>query len=411
MEKHLDRVEYNVVNLTFYHKTIISILMTRDQSPLIDIPTFISRPILNMVSEMSGGGHSFLKQLCTAIQDLDLSSDEQNHFASLLTLIDSLISASPDNLQKIWLGQLHSFDNRTLFQGVAEIISVGRLVKDGWSIQECNEHGIRLNHPVSGQVDLLVLSLILDRDLEEERRLQHRLVDQLNALQSPYRLGLTIRTPLSPHIDIPKIVSMTKKWLSKAHSKIDQKQRRVGYMKDALCHIDFRVIGPKEHPSESTVYLVTPPVLGQRLQRNISQMMSQSIETLRRHRTQGKDVPVLLSIVSNQSMHISERAWTDLLYGLSHEQSQGNTVLDTRHFGGWFQDPFRTFVGGVLCAEHTLNPRREEDCFNYIAFANPWCEFPTIQSALPLPTYRYSRIEPTEYASPFSKASWVLKKT
>ena len=385
--------------------------MTRDQIPLIDIPTFISSPILKLVSEMSGGVHSFLKQLCTAIHDLDPSSDEHSNFASLLTLIDSLMSASPDNIQKIWLGQLHSFDNRTLFQAVAEIISVGHMVKDGWTVQECNEHGIRLNHPVSGQVDLLVLSLILDRDLKQERRLQQMLIDQLNVLESTYRLGLTIRTPLSPHIDIPKIVSMTKKWLSKAHSKIDQKQRRVGYMKDALCHIDFRIIGPKEQPNDPTVYLVTPPVLGQRLQRNISQMMSQSIETLRRHRTQDNDVPVLLSIVSNQSMHISERAWTDLLYGLSHEQSQGDTVLDTRHFGGWFQDPFRTFVGGVLCAEHTLHPRRKGECFNAIAFANPWCEFPTIQSTLPLPTYRYSRVQPTEYASPFSKASWVLRKT
>ena len=67
-------------------------------------------------------------------------------------------------------------------------------------------------------------------------------------------------------MDIPKIVGITKKWLAKAHATIDQKQRRVGYVKDALCHLDFRIIGPKEQLDESTVYLVTPPVIGRELQ-------------------------------------------------------------------------------------------------------------------------------------------------
>ena len=38
--------------------------MTSDQNTLIDIPKFISTPLQNMVSEMSGGDHSFLKQIC-----------------------------------------------------------------------------------------------------------------------------------------------------------------------------------------------------------------------------------------------------------------------------------------------------------------------------------------------------------
>ena len=90
--------------LTSLYKTITNILMTRDQNPLIDIPTFISTPIINMVSEMSCGGHNFLKQLCTAIQTLDESCDEQGHFASLLTLIDSLMSASPEDMQQVARG-------------------------------------------------------------------------------------------------------------------------------------------------------------------------------------------------------------------------------------------------------------------------------------------------------------------
>lgn len=385
--------------------------MTRDQNPLIDIPSFISNPILNMVSEMSGGDHSFLKQLCKAIQTLESSSNEHSHMTSLLTVIDSLMSASPENIQKVWLGRLHSFDNRTLFQAIAEIISIGHMVQYGWSIENYGEHCIRLSHPTSGQVDLLVLSLILDRDLKQERQLQQKLVEQLNTLDSTYQIGLTIRTPLSPHIDVSKIVAITKKWFAKTDPTSSQKQRRVGYVRDALCHIDFRIIGPKKEANEATVYLVTPPVIGQQLRRNIANIMSQSTEVVRQQRRQGSEVPVLLSIVANQSMHLSERAWKQLLYGLSHEESKGSTRLDVRHFGGWFQDPFRTFVGGVLCAEHTLGPTTGIPCFDSIAFANPWCEFATIQSALPLPAFRYSRVKPTEATSPFSKASWMLRKT
>ena len=56
--------------------------MTRDQNPLIDIPDFISTPIQNMVSEMAGGDHSFLKQICKAIQNIDFSETEHNDFCS-----------------------------------------------------------------------------------------------------------------------------------------------------------------------------------------------------------------------------------------------------------------------------------------------------------------------------------------
>ena len=383
--------------------------MTRDQNPLIDIPKFISTPILHMVSEMSGGDHSFLKQLCTAVQAFDESSNEQSNFGSLLALINSLMATSPENMQKVWLGQLHSFDNRTLFQAIAEIVSVGHMVQSGWEVESCGEHCIQLYHPESGRIDLLVLSLILDRDLEQEHRIQEQLVAQLNTIESTYTIGLTIRTPLSPHIDINKVVSLTKKWVEKTDVQKGQTQRRVGYVKDALCHLDFRIIGPKKEANEPTVFLVTPPVIGHRIQRNIVQMMSQSIEVLRQ-RKQPSDVPVLLSIVANQSMHLSERAWKELLYGLSHEESKGNTRLDIRHFGGWFQDPFRTFVSGVLCAEHTLKPTNGVPCFDSVAFANPWCEFSTIQSTLPLPAYRYSRVDTTEDTSPFSQANWILKK-
>ena len=125
---------------------------------------------------------------------------------------------------------------------------------------------------------------------------------------------------------------------------------------------------------------------------------------------QNTKIPVLISVVANQSLQLSERTWRHLLYGLSHEETKECTKLDTRHFGGWFQDPFRTFVSGVLRLEHSTQTKVGIPCFDSITFSNPWCEFSTIQSTLPLPAYRYSKISTAEESSPFSKACWTLRK-
>ena len=389
--------------------------MTSDPNPLIDIPKFISTPIQNMVSEMSGGDHSFLKQLCKSIQNIDFTDAENSEFASLFTLIDSMMNASPEKLQQLWMGKLHSFDNRTLFQAIAEIVSISHLAQFGWQIESCSDACIRLRHPSNRRLDLLVLSLILDRNLEQEKQTQQELVDALNQLESAYHIGLTIRTPLSPSVDIPKIVALSKKWLAKVHLKgttnqDKEKSRRVGYVKNATCHIDFRVIGPKKDAQSPNIYLVTPPVIGQKIQRNVNQMMSSSIEAIRQSRPNDANTPVLISVVTNQPLQLSDRVWKHLLYGLSHEETNGYSSLDTRHFGGWFQDPFRTFVGGVLRIEHKSQTRGNLPCFDSMTFSNPWCEFNTVQKSLPLPAYRFTRVLPTEYPSSFSKASWTLQK-
>lgn len=385
--------------------------MTSDPNPLIDIPKFISTPIQNMISEMSAGDHSFLKQICKAIKSIDFGDEGVNEFGSLLHLIDTLIEASPTQMQDVWIGRMHSFDNRTLFQAIAELISIGNMVFAGWKVKDWNENCIRLEHPTSGTMDLLVLSLILDRDLYKEKRIQEELVQRLNELESGFQIGLTIRTPLSSHMSFEKVMDATNKWLQKIHAEPSKKRRHSGYVKDSLCHIDFRVIGKKKTAEEQTVFTVTPPVIGQRLQRNLTFMMSQSIEALRQHRSADDKTPVMLSVVSNQSMQLSEKAWKKLLYGLSYEECNGKTTLDTRHFGGWFQDPFRTFVGGVLVAEHTPNVPEGVPCFSSISFSNPWSEFSSIQQSLPLPGYRFARFNKNNRSSAYSREKWVLVRS
>jgi hypothetical protein len=360
-----------------------------------------------MVAEMSGGTHSFMKQICMALKSLDFSEGAANEFGSLLSLIDSLLESSPQEMQQVWLGKLHSFDNRTLFQAISELISIAHMVHTGWSVDSWNEECIRLNHPQSGELDLLVLSLILDRNLAEEKKLEKCLVEKLNALDSTHRIALTLRQPLSRHIDMDHVASVAQKWLKK-HSKKPSK-RHSGYVKDNICHIDFRIVGTKDTPSQPTVSLVTPPVIGRQMTRHIQTMMSQTIESVRQQRPPSSNVPVLVSVVSNQSMQLSEHAWKQMLYGLSSFDCADRTDLDVRHFEGWMQDPFRTFVCGVMHAEHTPNVPEGVPCFKMTSYANPWCEFTGIQTGLPRPGYRFTKVEKSGNLT-FSKPSWSIHR-
>lgn len=361
--------------------------MTTDPTLQIKKPSFIATPIGNMVADISGGSTSFLKQLCEAIRDIDFSSQAENDFASLLTLIECLLQSSPQGVQDHWIEGLHSFDNRKLFQSIGELVSIGHLVNNGWTVEGCQNDCIELNHPTKGQINLLVLSLILQRDLTIERRLLDNLTEKLNSIESPFQIGVTLRSPLSPRTDINQVVVTARKWIKKRASST-RRHRKSGYFKDNYTHIDFSVVSPKETDDTPTVSHTIPPVIGRQMHHAVEQMLSASAERYRQQQAKNGR-PLVLSIVSNQSMQLSERAWKFLLYGVPKFEFNVHTELDTRHFGGWFQDPFRTFVSGIMRLEHTPTVPKGVPCFSALTFSNPWSEFSTLHNALPTPGYQH----------------------
>ena len=389
--------------------------MTKDHTVSIKKPSFISIPIQNMIAEMSTGSHSFLKQLCLAIKELDFSDPTSNDFTGLVGLIECLLQSSPTHMQHHWNNNLHSFDNRKLFQSIAELISIGQMVQQGWTVDAWYNDCIRLTHPEHTTVDLLVLSLILERDLAKEASIEETLKQRLNQLDSEFTIGVTLRMPLSNRTHIDNIVSVTKKWLTKmslkskdspASKKNRKNNKRTGYYKGPYTHIDFSILGRKQHPEDDTVGHVLQPVIGRKMHHSIYKMLTDTIEQQRQQRDAHSVVPVIISVVSNQSLQLSERAWKFLLYGVSKSETQNRTDLDTRHFGGWFQDPFRTFVSGLMQMEHRKDAPNGTLCFKSISFENPWGEFVPKTEHLPYPKYSCTRPAPSRSTS---KHSWTLK--
>ena len=378
----------------------------------IDKPSFIATPIQNMVHEMSTGHSSFLKQLCTAIQHLQFTDNANNDFAGLLSLVDCLLDASPSAIRDQWITSIHSFNNRKLFQAIGELVSIANLATQGWKVEGIQDGCIRLRHPKQGPLNLWVISLLLDRDLELEKRLQQELTHAINQLDTPYQLAMTLRTPLSRHASIEDIVQVTKKWLIRythkdsTHTNKRQKTKRgTGFYKDDVTHIDFRVVGTKSDAQDATITCLLPPVIGRQMHHHLHQLLSDATEQLRAQKS--TDIPTLLSVVSNQSLQLSHRAWKFLLYGVSKtESSQDNqTALDTRHFGGWLQDPFRTFVSGVMQLEHNPNLPTGVPCFQSVSFDNPWTEFPQLRDNLPFPRYRAVKASSTQTPDVGAKGS------
>lgn len=371
--------------------------MTKDHTLSIEKPSFISSPIQNMIAEMSTGSHSFLKQLCIAIKELDFSDPTSNDFTGLVGLIECLLQSSPTHMQEHWTNNLHSFDNRKLFQSIAELISIGQMVQQGWSVDSWYNDCIRLTHPTHGAVDLLVLSLILERDLSKEAYIENTLRQRLNQLDSDFEIGVTLRMPLSDRTNVDNIVAVTKKWLTKMNASsilpTDSRKNRkkTGYYKDSYTHIDFSILGRKQQPKDNTVGHILQPVIGRKMHHSISKMLTDAVEQQRQQREAQSTVPILISVVSNQSLQLSERAWKFLLYGVPKSETKHRTDLDTRHFGGWFQDPFRTFVSGLIQMEHRKDTQDEDLCFKSISFENPWGEFTTQKELLPYPKYSCAR--------------------
>lgn len=385
--------------------------MTKDHTLSIEKPSFISTPIQNMIAEMSTGSHSFLKQLCIAIKELDFSDPTSNDFTGLVRLIECLLQSSPTHMQEHWTNNLHSFDNRKLFQSIAELISIGQMAQQGWSVDSWHNDCIRLTHPTHIAVDLLVLSLILERDLAKEASIEHTLRHRLNQLNSEFEIGITLRIPLSNRTNVDSIVAVTKKWLTKMTlpstlaTDSRKKGKRSGYFKDSYTHIDFSILGRKQHPQDDTVGHILQPVIGRKMHHSISKMLTDAMEQQRQQREAQSTVPILISVVSNQSLQLSERAWKFLLYGVPKSETQNRTDLDTRHFGGWFQDPFRTFVSGLIQMEHRKDTPHGDFCFKSISFENPWGEFTTQKELLPYPKYSCVRPNPTISTA---QNSWIL---
>lgn len=371
--------------------------MTFNTKSFSEQPNFISTPLQNMVAAMAGGEHSFLKQICKTIQYFENNGSSGCNFQELFKLVDGLIESSDVALKLRWMDRLSSFSNQRLFQAIGELVAVGHMTHAGWKVHGLENDCIQLSHALYGPADLLTLSIILDRNLDEERLLETKILEQIESIESDYVLSVVFRTPLHRNVRILDIQQTVQTWLKRINLK--KKRTCSGYYKDTYTHIDFSAVRRKSSAKEITVQTVLQPIIGQKMKHVVQDMLTQSVEKHRHVRN--KNHPLFVSIVSNQALGISDRAWKFMLYGLERCKYNKQIELDPKSFDGWFQDPFRTFVGGLLNFQHNPNLPVGTPCFQLTSFTNPWTEFEKSSLGIPLPGYCTSRN---------LQGNWILHK-
>lgn len=341
-------------------------------------PSFISLPLQNMLLEMNGGDNSFVKQICHALQQSHSeNTDDRN---PLVGLIDQLLNETQSELRTRWTGQLHSFSNQQVFQAIAELVSTGHLLHAGWRPTSWNGETIELHHPEKGTMHLLTLSFLLQRNKRVEDNLTQALIHQLNQLDTPHQIALTLRTPLQMNTNIPKIVRTLSYWLKEIDP--NQKQTLSAFYTDNVIRLDCKYLQPRSEGSQVVSYHL-PPLTARKMHHVVSNTAGKSVERIRR--TLSADVPVLVSLVSNYPMQITTSGWNFLFYGLKQSQCGTQVTIDNQQFHGWFQDPFRTQVTGVMTLEQHVQPRLGEPCFSSFVHCNPWSEFTELHGTLPGP--------------------------
>lgn len=343
-------------------------------------PSFISLPLQNMLLEMNGGDNSFVKQICYALQQSQ--SEDTDSSNPLVSLIDQLLNESHPELRTRWTGQLHSFSNQQVFQAIAELVSTGHLLHAGWRPTYWNGETIELQHPENGTMHLLTLSFLLQRNKKIEKEQTDTLIHQLNQLDTPHQIALTLRTPLQKNTDIPKIVQTLSYWLKEINPK--RKRTLSAFYTDNVVRLDCQYLQPRTECMPVVSYHL-PPLTARKMHHIINNAAGKAVERIRR--TLSADVPVLVSLVSNYPMQITQSGWQFLFYGLKQSQSDKQVTIDNQQFNGWFQDPFRTQVTGVMTLEQHIEPRLGEPCFGSLVHCNPWSEFTELHDTLPGPKF------------------------
>lgn len=353
-----------------------------------------------------GANASFLKQICVhlecsyllqqkngessvvteeSINWEALSTDNPDAY-HLLSLVHEVLASTPTHVTSRWLHLVHNLDNRPFFQGIAEIASYAHMKKQGWIATEWNECCLVLEHQTSKQrIRLLSLAFILQRDHEQEKQIEEVLCQRINAIQTPHAIDLTLRNPLSSKTNIDAIVQAIETWIQQIDPKKKRTQR--GYCKDAVTWIECR--WAPNPTTKNVVQIVQQPLMGQSIQKIIDRTADASLEKIRQNNMD--TLPLVLSIVGNQTFQISDNSWRFFLYGPNNTMVDKRYQLNAHSMRGWLQDPFRTFVSAVLCIERfqvpsfysassSPHPHQTIPSFHIRSFSNPWSEFSSISS-------------------------------
>ena len=330
------------------------------------------------LQQLDGADNSFLKQICS----------QQGQ--SLRSKLNKILKNSSPTVALRWRDLLQSLSNDHFFQGFAELLSFAELQKMGWEALQWRRPGptLHLKHPNGQEAQLLTLSFIQQRDRQREHLLERELVRRLNQIETTHKISISFRRPLSPYSNFETIAHSFAAWLSEARPK-----RSNVTFQDSTSWLEARILPADTFMGINVVQSTQSPMCSTDLLKYINREADQSLEEFRR--SQSKYQPLILSIVSDQTLRISTNAWRFFLYGpassIHTKNGQRYYTCDADQMKGWLQDPFRTFLSGIVRIENKApfavgsDENKGWESIESTSFLNPWSEFSGFNTLLPSP--------------------------
>ena len=234
------------------------------------------------------------------------------HVRDLRKQVDSLkefISTLPISpLITRWDNLLRDTSDSYFFTAFSEILSVQSLIQQNWTCHgySADEKAIVMHDPSESIHHLLCIPILSNQDLQEQKEHKETLIQSLNALNSPYQIGLIIRTPLPNNIDWNELCTGLGKWLYLPNTV----PRSFAYMRkpNPRLSLEFGVIMEKSPEEPNVLFTIQPfrsPIEWKQIYSQIQEYLS----------SQKTDIPKVISVVSNHHSSITNNHLLSLLYG------------------------------------------------------------------------------------------------
>ena len=320
------------------------------------------------------------------IRDLRKQADSLREFISTL-------SKSP--LVDRWNNLLLDTSNAYFFTAFSEILSVQSLMQQNWTChgQSADEKSIVMHSPSGTIHHLLCISVLSNQDLDEQREQKETLISSLNALSSPYQIGLIIRTPLPNNIDWNELCTGLGKWLYLPNTTPGS----FAYMRkpSPRLSLEFGVIMEKPPEEPNVLFTIQPfrsPIEWKQIYVQIQDYLS----------AYQNDTPKIISVVSNHHSSITINHLLSLLYGplasVSGPIEKRNYTFDDSLIPGLFKENTDRNVQGLIRfypgenqqfqSQSFLNPTTQAENYPSPYFCNAkdsftdednifqWCDLP-----------------------------------
>ena len=237
--------------------------------------------------------------------------DLQKQMDTILAFIEQFQtqedSSVAQEIATTWIKYLESESQAIFFQGFSEVISFKRLYQQGWNVAHIGEKDELFISSPSGVVHrLITVALAHKRNFEQEAASKTELINNLNRIDSPYRIGVILREPLYDRHNWIELCTALEKWFQYPQTQLHS----FAYFRknDPNIMLEFGVSKEKSFLKDVVHFCMNPVEAWdsweQTRQTVLNKMDSQTTEK-----------PIILSIVNNSNANQSRNFLCSRLYG------------------------------------------------------------------------------------------------